>query len=58
MFRKTHNDGVFDVYTDEMRVARSVGLMTGIPDGRNAGEAFAPGANQCMEEIQMECLHH
>lgn len=37
MFRKTHNDGVFDAYTDEMRVARSVGLMTGLPDAYGRG---------------------
>jgi len=37
MFRKTHNDGVFDAYTDEMRTARSVGLMTGLPDAYGRG---------------------
>lgn len=37
MFRKTHNDGVFDAYTDEMRIARSVGLMTGLPDAYGRG---------------------
>ena len=36
-FRKTHNDGVFDAYTSEMRAARSVGLMTGLPDAYGRG---------------------
>lgn len=37
MFRKTHNDGVFDAYTKEMRTARSVGLLTGLPDAYGRG---------------------
>lgn len=36
-FRKTHNDGVFDAYTQDMRTARSVGLMTGLPDAYGRG---------------------
>jgi len=31
--RKTHNDGVFDVYTADVRAARSSHLITGLPDG-------------------------
>ena len=31
-YRKTHNQGVFDVYNDEMRMARHVGIITGLPD--------------------------
>ena len=31
-FRKTHNQGVFDAYTEEIRKARHVGLLTGLPD--------------------------
>jgi formate C-acetyltransferase len=35
--RKTHNDGVFDAYTDEMRAARSSGIITGLPDAYGRG---------------------
>ena len=31
-FRKTHNDGVFDAYNEEIKKARHVGLLTGLPD--------------------------
>jgi hypothetical protein len=31
--RKTHNSGVFDAYTDEMKRARKSGILTGLPDG-------------------------
>ena len=37
MYRKTHNQGVFDAYTEEMRVARKVGLLTGLPDAYGRG---------------------
>ncbi|MFZ5376577.1 MAG: formate C-acetyltransferase [Patescibacteria group bacterium] len=36
-YRKTHNDGVFDVYTEEMRKIRSSGLITGLPDNYARG---------------------
>ena len=36
-YRKTHNDGVFDVYTDEMKAARSSGIITGLPDAYGRG---------------------
>jgi len=36
-YRKTHNDGVFDVYTDEMRRARKCGIITGLPDAYGRG---------------------
>lgn len=36
-YRKTHNDGVFDVYTDEMKLARHCGIITGLPDAYGRG---------------------
>lgn len=36
-YRKTHNQGVFDVYTDEMRLARKSGIVTGLPDAYGRG---------------------
>jgi formate C-acetyltransferase len=36
-YRKTHNQGVFDAYTEETRAARSVGLLTGLPDAYGRG---------------------
>ncbi len=35
--RKTHNDGVFDVYTPDIRIARTNKLLTGLPDGYGRG---------------------
>ena len=36
-WRKTHNQGVFDAYTDEMRLARKNKIITGLPDAYGRG---------------------
>ena len=36
-YRKTHNDGVFSAYTDQIRKARKTGIITGLPDAYGRG---------------------
>lgn len=36
-YRKTHNQGVFDIYTPEMRLARKSAIITGLPDAYGRG---------------------
>ena len=36
-YRKTHNDGVFDAYTEDMKLARHSGIITGLPDAYGRG---------------------
>ncbi len=36
-YRKTHNSGVFDAYTDEMKLARKSAIITGLPDAYGRG---------------------
>ncbi len=37
LYKTTHNDGVFRVYNDEMKAARSCGIITGLPDAYGRG---------------------
>ncbi|MDB2017143.1 formate C-acetyltransferase [[Clostridium] symbiosum] len=37
LYRKTHNDGVFDAYPERTRLARSADLLTGLPDAYGRG---------------------
>ena len=36
-YRKTHNDGVFSAYTEDMRAVRKSGIITGLPDAYGRG---------------------
>ena len=63
-YRKTHNDGVFDAYTEEIRSFRSLGFLTGLPDNYARGRIIGDyrrlalyGIDRLIESKQDDLRH-